>query len=184
MNVIRMCVGMSSVLRELLIWNTLQQQQKNTTDQIMTKPHSQVKTFPEILSRFPKIQGFYSRGNLNSFSGLVPRLLGRRRKKGPGMRLPIQVAAICTQSASRIPYGFLPLLKNLNTIFRRLVYVTSSPNIPQSRLVCRWWESCIGWRGSPGGPHAGKSCWTGSRPLCTALVTPAYTWRKEMALKL
>ena len=28
MNVIRMCVGMSSVLRELLIWNTLQQQQK------------------------------------------------------------------------------------------------------------------------------------------------------------
>ena len=80
MNVIRMCVGVSSVLGELLIWNTLQQKKNNRPNYDEIPLPGQNLPSPNFL----KFRVFLLRGKLTHPVALFPgRLLGRRRKKGP-----------------------------------------------------------------------------------------------------
>ena len=85
MNVIRMCVGVSSVLGELLIWNTLQQKKNTTTTTKNNKSNYDEIPLPgqNLPSpNFLKFRVFLLRGKLTHPVALFPgRLLGRRRKK-------------------------------------------------------------------------------------------------------
>ena len=89
MNVIRMCVGVSSVLGELLIWNTLQQKKNTTTTTTKKNNKSNYDEIPLPGQNLPspnflKFRVFLLRGKLTHPVALFPgRLLGRRRKKGP-----------------------------------------------------------------------------------------------------